>query len=85
MSTNQLRSFQLDKKEYPVVSQNDLGAPCCVVSPFIFPKNVETFSILSVVKSKRDPNIFFFAGKSFSLTRIGDADYFIAITGDWKW
>ena len=36
-STNQLRSFQLDKKEYPVVSQNDLGAPCCVVSPFFFP------------------------------------------------
>ena len=35
MSTNQLRSFQLDKKEYPVVSQNDLGAPCCVVSPKI--------------------------------------------------
>ena len=35
-STNQLRSFQLDKKEYPVVSQNDLGAPCCVVSPFFF-------------------------------------------------
>ena len=32
-STNQLRSFQLDKKEYPVVSQNDLGAPFCVVSP----------------------------------------------------
>ena len=32
-STNQLRSFQLDKKEYPVVSQNDLGAPRCVVSP----------------------------------------------------
>ena len=25
----------LDK--YPVVSQNDLGAPCCVVSPKIFP------------------------------------------------
>ena len=24
----------LDK--YPVVSQNDLGAPCCVVSPFIY-------------------------------------------------
>ena len=26
-------SFHLDKKEYPVVSENDLGAPCCVVSP----------------------------------------------------
>ena len=36
LSTNQLRSFQLDKKEYPVVSQNDLGAPCCVVSPVSF-------------------------------------------------
>ena len=34
-SWNQLRSFQLDKKFYPVVSQNDLGAPCCVVSPNI--------------------------------------------------
>ena len=29
-------SFQLDKKEYPVVSENDLGAPCCVVSPCFF-------------------------------------------------
>ena len=32
----------LDKKEYPVVSQNDLGAPCCVVSPNMFVYNFFT-------------------------------------------
>ena len=36
--------FQLDKKEYPVVSQNDLGAPCCVVSPIFFLLAIESYS-----------------------------------------
>ena len=39
-----IHTFQLDKKEYPVVSQNDLGVPCCVVSPKIKHKTIQVWT-----------------------------------------